>query len=542
MNDILITIYAWARALWRRRWIAMAAAWAICLLGWVIVAVLPDRYEASARVYADSRTVLQKVVDGIAIDQDFDSELQMVREALLSRPQVEAVAHKTKLDAHVTTPAGMDALITNLQEGISVVATTSGDRTTRRAGNEKRDIVYTISYQHPDRAKSVDVVRTLLDNFVEGTLSGNRAGASEAQTFLNKEIAELEKRLSEAEERLAEFKKRNVGMLPEAGATGGSVDYFSRLSTEQAGLQRARTDLAIATSRREELQRQLNSARQYLPGTSNSAASGASGGSDLTARRLQSEAELQELLLRFTDKHPEVIALRESIAELKQREAEEMASLQRGGAGTGAIRSLSVNPVYQSIQTQLAQTEVDIAALRGAVGQHEKEIARLNTFVDSAPEVEQEYSRLNRDYDVIKAQYESLVKRLEQAKVSDAAAQSGIVRFEVIEPPHASLTPVWPNRGLLTLAVLVAGVILGSALALVPQFLRPTFDSTKSLTTLTGLPVLGSVSLLPKAGEPLLLRREVRLLSLAAGALVVVAGVLLVVGDAGARAIQNLFA
>lgn len=542
MNDIVILLYAYARALWRRRWVAMAAAWVICMLGWIVVAMMPDRYEASARVYADSRTVLQRVVDGIAIDQDFDSELQMVREALLSRPQVEAVAHKTKLDANIKDDAAMDALITNLQEGISVVATTSGDRNARARSNEKRDIVYTISYQHPDRSKSVDVVRTLLDNFVEGTLSGNRAGASEAQSFLSKEIADLEKRLAESEERLAEFKKRNVGMLPEAGATGGSVDYFSRLSTEQAGMQRARTDLAIAMSRREELQRQLNSARQYLPGTSSTAGGSTAGGSDLTARRLQSEAELQELLLRFTDKHPEVIALRESIAELQARESQEMASLQRGGAGTGAIRSLSVNPVYQSIQTQLAQSEVDIAALRGAVGQHEKEIARLNTFVDSAPEVEQEYSRLNRDYDVIKAQYESLVRRLEQARVSDAAAQSGIVRFEVIEPPHASLSPVWPNRGLLTIAVLLAGLVLGAALALVPQFLRPTFDSTKALTTLTGLPVLGSVSLLPRAGEPLMLRREVRLLSLAGGALVLVAGVLLVIGDAGARVIQNLLA
>jgi uncharacterized protein involved in exopolysaccharide biosynthesis len=237
-----------------------------------------------------------------------------------------------------------------------------------------------------------------------------------------------------------------------------------------------------------------------------------------------------------------VVALRESIAELKQREAEEMATLQRGGSGTGAIRSLSVNPVYQSIQTQLAQSEVDIAALRGAVGQHEKEIARLNTFVDSAPEVEQEYSRLNRDYDVVKAQYESLVKRLEQAKVSDAAAQSGIVRFEVIEPPHATLTPVWPKRGLLTVAVLLAGLALGAAIALVPQFLRPTFDNTRSLTELTGLPVLGSVSLLPKPGEPLMLRREVRLVSMAAGALVVLTGVLLVIGDAGARLIQSLLA
>jgi polysaccharide chain length determinant protein (PEP-CTERM system associated) len=537
MNDILATIYAYARALWRRRWLAVAAAWAICLLGWLAVAALKDRYEASARVYADARTALQRVVEGIAIDQDFESELQMIREALLSRPQMEAVAHKTRLDVGVTDDAGMEALIASLQQGIKVVATTSGERNARRAANEKRDTVYTISYQHPNRAKSVEVVRTLLDNFVEGTLSGNRAGANEAQNFLSGQIAELEKRLAEAEERLAEFKKRNVGMLPGAGDRS---DYFTRLSAEQAGLQKARTDLAIAVSRREELQRQLSSARQYVPGTSSAGGSGVT--SDLSARIQQSEAELQELLLRFTEKHPQVIALRENIADLKAREKQELAELSRGGSGSGAIRSLSVNPVYQSIQTQLNQSEVEVAALRGAVSQHEKEIARLGSFVDTAPEVEQEYSRLNRDYDVIKAQYESLVRRLEQARVSDSAAQSGIVRFEVIEPPHATLAPVWPNRKLLTIAVLFAGVLFGVAVALVPQLLRPTFDNTKALANLTGLPVLGAVSLLPKPGAPLLLRREIRWVSLAAGALVVVATALLVIGDEGARAIQKLLA
>jgi polysaccharide chain length determinant protein (PEP-CTERM system associated) len=539
MNELITKLYAHARALWRRRWLAMVAAWAVCIAGWLVVAVLPARYEASARVYADSRTALQRVVEGIAIDQDFDSELQLIREALLSRPQVEAVAHKTKLDAKVTNEKEMDALISNLQRDITVNAAVSGDRTTRRSNNDKRDIVYTISYQHQDRAKSVDVVRTLVDNFVEGTLSGNQAGASEAQSFLNKEIGDLEKRLAEAEERLAEFKKRNVGMLPEEGDRG---DYFSRLSLEQAGLQRAKTDLAIATSRREELRRQLSSARQYVPGTSSASGSAMAGGSDLSARIQQSEAELQDLLLRFTDKHPEVVALRQTIAELKAREAEELATLSRGGAGTGAIRSLSVNPVYQSIQTQLGQTEVDIAALRGAVSQHEKEIARLGAFVDSAPEVEQEYSRLNRDYNIVKAQYESLVKRLEQAKVSDSAAKSGIVRFEVIDPPRASIAPVWPNRKLLTLAVLVIGLLIGAAVALAPQFIRPTFDNTRTLAELTGLQVLGAVSILPKPGDPLILRQEVRRLSLAGGALAFVAFALLLIGDAGARAIQSLLA
>jgi len=538
MNELLALLIGHARALWRRRWLAVAAAWIVCVLGWFIVAMLPDHYEASARVYADARTALQRVVEGIAIDQDFDSELQLIREALLSRPQVEAVAHKTRLDAGVSDAASLDALITRLQEEIVVDATTSGDRNVRRGG-EKRDTIYTITYRHQDRAKSVDVVRTLLDNFVEGTLSGNRAGTSEAQAFLSGQISSLEKRLSEAEERLAEFKKRNVGMLPQEGASG---DYFSRLSTEKAGLQKARTDLAIAISRSQELQRQLGVARQYVPGTSAATPGGSGATSDLSARIQQSEAELQELLLRFTEKHPEVIALRETIADLKQREAAELAELSRGGSGSGAIRSLSVNPVYQSIQTQLNQSEVEIAALRGAVSQHEQEIARLNTFVDSAPEVEQEYSRLNRDYDVIKAQYESLVRRLEQARVSDSAAQSGVVRFEVIEPPHAALEPVWPNRKLLTVVVLLFGLLCGVAVALIPQFLRPTFDDPKTLSNLTGLPVLGAVSLIARPGAPLLLRREIRWVSLSAAALIVVAGLLLVVGDTGAHVIQKLLA
>jgi hypothetical protein len=101
---------------------------------------------------------------------------------------------------------------------------------------------------------------------------------------------------------------------------------------------------------------------------------------------------------------------------------------------------------------------------------------------------------------------------------------------------------VWPNRSLLTLVVLVLGVLVGAAVALVPQFVRPTFDSTRSLAELTGLQVLGAVSILPKPGDPLILRQEVRRLSFAGGALAFVAVALLVVGDAGARAIQSLLA
>jgi polysaccharide chain length determinant protein (PEP-CTERM system associated) len=535
MNEIMVMVYSYARALWRRRWLAIVVAWAVCALGWFVVLTLPDRYQATARVYVDARTALRPVLEGIAIEEDYDSQLALVREALLSRPQLEAVARATNLDAEVTTEAGMEGLITALQQQISVISTVSQ----APGGQQSTDTIYSISYQHTNRQTSLDVVRTLLDNFVEGTLSGNRTGANEAQSFLVRQIADLEKRLSEAEARLAEFKKRNVGMLP--GEERG--DYFSRLESEMTLLQQAETNLAVASSRREELRRQLAASRQFVPGTAGSGSSSSSGAvPDVSIRVQEAEARLEDLLLRFTDRHPEVLALRQTIKELKEREARELAELARGGAGTGAIRSLNVNPVYQSIQTQLSQVEVELASLRGAAAQHRREIAELRRFVDSAPEVEQEFARLNRDYNVQRAQYQQLVERLERAKVSDDAAQNGIVRFEVIEPPRAGLAPVWPNRSVFMVLALLAGLAAGVVLALVPAVLRPTFDDPNSLSKATGLPVLGSVSALRPAGHLDFVRLESRNVAIACGALLAVGGAMVVFGGAGARLLRSLFA
>lgn len=486
MNEILLKSYGIARSAWHRRWIALIVAWGAAILAWVVILVLPDRYEASAKVFVDARTALRPVLEGIAIQDDYESQLALVREALLSRPQLEAVARKTNLDARVTTPAQMDGLITALQKQIRVEATAVSGQSSGAA----RDTIYTITYQNQNREKSIEVVRTLLDDFREGTISGNRSGSTEAQGFLNQEIAELEKRLQASEERLAAFKKRNIGMIP-----GEQGDYFTRLNQEMAGLQKAETDLAVAMSRRAALQKQLESQRAYLPGTTT-----ASGGSfqgmppDVTLRRQEAEQHLEELLLRYTDKHPEVIATRETIAELKKKEQQELADLAKGGMGTGAIRSLSVNPVYQQIQGQLNQTQVEIASIQGAAEQHRAEIANLRKFVDQAPEIEQEFARLNRDYGVTKAQYDQLVARREQARVSDNAARTGIVRFDSIEPPRANQAPVWPRRPLLILLSLFAALGLGTLVSAFPYLHSPTYSDAGALERKFKIPVLGMVS------------------------------------------------
>jgi polysaccharide chain length determinant protein (PEP-CTERM system associated) len=532
---MLALVYSYARAAWRRRWLALTVAWAIAIVGWAVVLMLPDRYEASARVFVDARTALKPMLEGIAIEEDYESQISLVREALLSRPQLESVVRQTHLDDGLDPDGGLDSLVTELQEQINVLAMSplnEGNPYEQRS----KDMIYTITYQNPDPDKGVEVVKTLLQNFEQGTLSGNRSGASEAQGFLDQQIAELEKRLQEAEERLADFKKRNIGLTP-----GERGDYFSRLDQEMKGLQEAETQLAVAYSRRSELQRQLASARAYLPGTGGGGGQASAGTApDITIRRQEAQKRLEELLLRYTPRHPEVIALTQTINEMKEREATEIAELQKGGAGTGEISSLSVNPIHQQIQTQLGQVQVEIASFQGAAAQHRSEIANLRKYVDQAPEIEQEFARLNRDYGVTKTQYDQLVQRREQARVTDDAARVGIVRFDVIEPPRATPEPVAPRRALLVIGVLAAALAAGLAAALLPHLLAPTFDDTQSVERSLGLAVIGSVSAVRDSAYQAFSYAQRRKAVLSCGSLVALGLLLVVFSSVGSRLLRGM--
>jgi hypothetical protein len=113
--------------------------------------------------------------------------------------------------------------------------------------------------------------------------------------------------------------------------------------------------------------------------------------------------------------------------------------------------------------------------------------------IDTVPEVEAEYSRLTRDYDVTRTQYNALLERLEKARLSGDAEQTGTVKFNIVDPPSASFNPIFPNRPLLLIVVLLLGLGLGGGVAYLMHMLRPVFADSRSLADATGLPVLGSV-------------------------------------------------
>ena len=471
LRELISLVLDELRGAWRFRWWALAVAWLVCLVGWPVVLSIPNTYEASARVYVDTRSILRPLLEGLAIDPDVASGLDLVRTALLSRPQIEQVARKTDLDLRAHTPEQREELIRSLQERITIDAGDLRARTTRGDG------LYVIRFQDRDRDKTIEVVDTLLNAFVENALGEKRVGQEAAERFLDEQIKEYEQRLSQAESRLADFKKANVGVMPDSRG-----DYFQRLQEESTEAERVRTTLAVAESRRNEIQRQLSGEEPFLFGFDTGAATspGSAAAGDITYRIQDLEKQLDELLLRYTDKHPEVVETRRTIEELKARQAEELARVRAGGAATGSLtQSLKTNPIYQSLEIELKRTEVQVAELRQELAQRQGKVAQLRRLVDSVPEVEAELARLDRDYEAV---------------ISEQADRTGTVKFDVIDPPAAGLDPVAPNRLLLLAGVLLAALGAAGGIAYVLNHMRPVFHSVPALTAATGLPVLAAVS------------------------------------------------
>lgn len=487
MQTLLREIIEHIRSAWRFRAIALWTAWGIALVGWALIMWIPDSYQASSRIFVDARTTLTEVTRGITVETSVDTQINKVRQSLIGGPLLERIAVDSGLMAKAKTPRDRQEVLDSLRSRIDISgSSTQGGGTAVGAGT------FMIIYRHPNRETALRVVENLVDSFVTGAQGGKRAGTEQAQQFLRTQLADLEARLSASESRLADFKKRNVGLMP--GAQG---DYFSRLQNEMFELQRVQANLNVAMRKRDELSRLLSGQDQFIS-TGTSAAPGTNptfAMSDTTLRIRETNAKLDDLLLRFTDKHPDVLSTRATLAELEARQQQEVDAARRGDSSAAGRAGMNVNPVFQSTQVQRNQADVEVGALQADIADRQRRIAELKALVDTAPEVEAEYAHLNRDYDVTRTQYQQLLERLERTKLSEHAEETGAVHFEVLEPPFVGLNPVGPRRPILITMALIAALGAGGAIAYLLHLLKPVFSNQRQLGALTGLPVLGAVSM-----------------------------------------------
>jgi polysaccharide chain length determinant protein (PEP-CTERM system associated) len=444
-------------AAWRWRWPALAFSWLVCLAGWAGVQTLPDQYQASARIYADADAILGQTLRGIAVDGATAAQVETLQRTLLARPNLERIVARTDLDLRVTDEASRERLIRSLERDI-------------RLQPQARNL-FRLEYADSDPRLAHDVVRATLNLFIERAATNDRQQMENARSFVSQQIAAYETQLREAERRRADFRARYLELLPnDAG--------FSRLEQSRSRLQQLRGELEDMRVRRDLLKQQVEATPAML---APEAVGGGAGGPVA-----QAERELRELRLRFTDDHPAVQQQRRVIAELRQSGG--------GGAGRAAAARPRANPVREQLQGRLIEVEADLQSLERQVRVEEGEVERLEALARGAPQVQAEFMNLDRDYSVLRRNYDELLARRESLQIA-GAARSGAdqVRLEVIEPPVVPTEPSGPKRLLLSAVVLVLGLGAGGALAFLLGLTDRSFRSIHDLRRI-GLPVLGAIS------------------------------------------------
>lgn len=481
MQELLQTLLSEARSAWRFRWYAVAAAWAVGVVGLVVVAWLPNVYEASARIYVDGTSVLRPLLNDRIVPEDLATNLLYVRQALLGRDYLERVATANGLNATALTPPDRERVIERLRTEILIDAAPADGRT---AGSVSS--IFTIRFRDERPDVAVGVVNSIMTFLIEDTLGANRDGTDRAARFLDDRIAEYEARLEKAEQDLADFQRTNSGRLP--GSEGG---YFERMQRERESLDKIRRDLRLAESKRERLRQQLTSEAPVVSDDPN--LNREPRPNSIDARIRDQRAELDRLLLQYTERHPAVIAMRESLERLEAQRAEQLRALGIVDSDQ-QVSALGANPVYQAVQIALNEVEVEVATIQADERDREQRLSQLQSAIDEVPVVEAELARLNRDYDVIKDQYQALIQSRERQQLSEHASATDQVEFRVLNPPESGSDPVAPRR-LLLLAVVLAGAFgAAGALSYALAQLRPVFSTARALRETTGFPVIGCVS------------------------------------------------
>jgi polysaccharide chain length determinant protein (PEP-CTERM system associated) len=478
-------LFQYLRAAWRRRWLGVAVAWLVCGIGWVGTYTIPNQFESNARLFVDADAVLTPLLRGIAADSAPTTQLEILQRTLLSKPNLEKLISKTDLDLSLNGLSDRERMINRLAIDIKVVPQTKN--------------LFTISYRDKNPKLAHDVVQTLLTIFIESATGSNRTDMENARRFLERQIQSYEQQLRAAEKRRADFRVRYMEILP------------NDLNPNVGALETARTNVTAISGRLEDAVIQRDSLRQEVENTPPMLVAeggvyqpGGPGAPQKTELG-KAEDQLQSLLLKDTAQHPDVIAQKKLIDYLKSHPSAPASPAKPAAKGEDAAGGVTTpkrsvpNPVYDQLKISLIQADTNVGSLTRQRDEAVKTQDRLEKISKEQPGLFAEYQNMDRDYTVLRRNYEELLGRLQSANIAQAAdTQADKVKLQVIDPPEVPRIPAAPNRPLLVTGVLLGGLAVGLGMTVLFGQLDRSFSSVDELRTL-GLPVLGGISVLGMA-------------------------------------------
>ncbi len=477
MQEQFAEILGYIKGVVSYKWLIMISVWVCSLIGWGYVFNMPNQFKSEAKVHVDTRTMLRPLLRGIAVQADVRGLIAIMQKLMLTQQNLIKVAELAGIEGDYDSEDGRYQIVNKIKNHVGI----SGGR----------GEIFSISYKSSDPLQAQKVVQAVLSVFSEQTQQTTLGDMGTAQRFIDDQIKEYEQRLRIAEKAKENFKRKNLGLLP-----GQGNDQISNIQNIQNQIENIETKIAEYYATKKVLSVQLNEAlesdEEWGLTQSLDEQSEDQGRIDgLLSRK-------DELLIKYTESHPYITAIDDTIRVLEERADEEQAE---DFGNDGYLEALS-NPYVQTIKSDLNRVDTEVAVLSTRADHLRNKLSKAEAELNTRLSIETEMHNLNRDYEAIKKNYVQLLQRREKASLSEKADnQAAALKFKVVDPANRPKSPSSPNRVMLYSASLGGGLVIGIGVALLLVLIRPVFMSVKNLRSVTGLPVLGSVSVFKSEEE-----------------------------------------
>jgi len=335
------------------------------------------------------------------------------------------------------------------------------------------------------------VVQAALSIFIEQSLGDSRTGADSARKFLDEQIKDYDLKLKEAEGRVNAFRLKYMGLFPTSGK-----DFVSQMAATGEQIRDIKVELRVAEQTRDGIRQQLEEqTKDRIAAAEKPEIAPKIAVPEFDGRIEALKKQIDDLLRNYTDQHPDVIGNRRLLAKLEEERNREIEARRKAAKDHPASVSTG-DPVTEQLKVALNEAQANVTAVRARLAEYESRYQQLKASAEALPRIDTEWTQLNRDYDIQKRQYESLVGRRETAAMTGKLEDAGVAEFRIIDPPRVTPTPVAPNRLLLLLGLIAGSLAAGLATSFAVSQLHPTFHTGRLLREVAGRPLLGMVSMI----------------------------------------------
>lgn len=494
---------------WRRRWQLLVPCLVVALGAAAVAYMLPDRFRSETLIMIVPQRIPEEYVRP-TVTAKIEERVQSIRNFLMSRSTLE----RTILELDLYKAERNDRVMEDVVAGMRGHIFLDIDRADS----------FRLTYEADDPVTAQKVAARLTNLIIEASAKDRQGLAIDTSDFLESELGAAEHRLAEQERKLAAFRREHSGELPEQlGSIVQAIqnrqiqlqnlsDSLARDRSEKLLAERLRGDMSTPSTSQDDAQ-----GPRVTPGTPDTM----SAVSQLDAAR----AELRRLELTRTPDHPDIRAAKRRVEALEKQVKEE-AAVASGSRPVSAAELARLNRLRE-LEAQILNLDRQISHKEATERQLHEEIRGYQARSEAVPLRESQLTALNRGYETLQQTYQGLLKKKEDSKIAENLERRRAgEQFNILDPAGLPERPFSPNRPLILLVGLAAGMALGATFAAVLEFRDRSLRSETDVHLTLQLPVLAVLPVLETVEEQARTRRLRLTASIAAGLLLVIVGVM----------------